>query len=184
LERARELAGHDWYDFRDVLVAGAIALVGGDAKGVDAALTPATGRWPIDTAELRVLAAHILGEPNRRRWLREALDAYEAAGAALDADRVRKALRNAGGAVPRRRRTEAVPPSLAASGVTAREAQVLALVGAGLPNSEIGERLYVSVRTVEKHVSSLLAKLAARNRADLARRSASIDPARDAGPSS
>jgi DNA-binding NarL/FixJ family response regulator len=152
---------------------------------VDTALTSATDRWPLDTAELRVLAAHILGEPNRRRWLREALDAYEAAGATLDADRVRQALRAAGGAVPRRRRrVDAIDATLAASGVTAREAQVLALVGAGLPNAEIGERLYVSVRTAEKHVSSLLAKLGARNRADLARRAASIDPAFDAGPRS
>jgi DNA-binding CsgD family transcriptional regulator len=185
LKRARELPEHDWYDFRHVLVAGAIALLAGDADRVDTALTSATDRWPLDTAELRVLAAHILGEPNRRRWLREALDAYEAAGATLDADRVRQALRAAGGAVPRRRRrVDAIDATLAASGVTAREAQVLALVGAGLPNAEIGERLYVSVRTVEKHVSSLLAKLGARNRTDLARRAASIDPAFDAGPRS
>jgi DNA-binding NarL/FixJ family response regulator len=184
LERARVLPEHDWYDFRTVLVAGAAALLGGDADRVDEVLTSATDRWPLDTAALRVLAADVLGEPNRRRWLREALDAYEGGGATLDADRIRKALRDAGGATPRRRRIEAVPPTLAASGVTAREAQVLALVGAGLPNMEIGERLYVSVRTVEKHVSSLLAKLGARNRADLARRAGSIDLARDARPSS
>jgi DNA-binding NarL/FixJ family response regulator len=49
---------------------------------------------------------------------------------------------------------------------------------------EIGERLYVSVRTAEKHVSSLLAKLGARNRADLARRAGSIDLTRDVRPSS
>jgi DNA-binding NarL/FixJ family response regulator len=184
LDRARVLPEHDWYDFRTVLVAGAAALLGGDAGRVDEVLTSATDRWPLDTAALRVLAADVLGEPNRRRWLREALDAYEGGGATLDADRIRKALRDAGGATPRRRRIEAVPPALAASGVTAREAQVLALVGAGLPNMEIGERLYVSVRTAEKHVSSLLAKLGARNRADLARRAGSIDLARDARPSS
>lgn len=41
------------------------------------------------------------------------------------------------------------------------------LLGDGLPNAEIGDRLFVSVRTVEAHVSSLLAKLGARNRGQL-----------------
>ena len=45
---------------------------------------------------------------------------------------------------------------------------MLRLLGDGLPNAEIAPRLYVSVRTVEAHVSSLLAKLGARNRAQLA----------------
>ena len=38
---------------------------------------------------------------------------------------------------------------------------MLRLVGDGLPNAEIAQRLYVSVRTVEAHVSSLLTKLQA-----------------------
>ncbi|HZD24523.1 MAG TPA: tetratricopeptide repeat protein [Acidimicrobiia bacterium] len=52
-------------------------------------------------------------------------------------------------------------------GVTARERDVLALVGERLTNREIGERLYISVRTVESHVSSLLRKLEADTRRDL-----------------
>ena len=102
------------------------------------------------------------------RWLREALDLYDAAGASLEADRVRQALRDAGGAVPRRRRAAVpVPPNLAKHGVTAREAEVLRLIGQGLPNAEIAQRLYVSIRTVEAHTSSLLSKLNARSRAEL-----------------
>jgi predicted ATPase/class 3 adenylate cyclase len=54
-------------------------------------------------------------------------------------------------------------------GVTRREAEVLAGVGAHLTNSEIAARLYVSERTVESHVSSLLRKLRATNRRELAR---------------
>ena len=44
--------------------------------------------------------------------------------------------------------------SLAAAGVTAREAEVLAQIGSRLTNQEIAERLYISVRTVESHVSA------------------------------
>jgi DNA-binding NarL/FixJ family response regulator len=46
----------------------------------------------------------------------------------------------------------------------------LALVAAGLTNAAITEQLYASVRPVESHVSSLLAKLDARNRTELAAR--------------
>jgi DNA-binding CsgD family transcriptional regulator len=53
-------------------------------------------------------------------------------------------------------------------GVTRRESDVLALVHEGLSNKEIAERLYLSPRTVEKHVESLLRKTAARSRTQLA----------------
>ncbi len=43
--------------------------------------------------------------------------------------------------------------------ISPREAEVLALVGEQLTNPEIAARLYISVRTVESHVSSLLRKL-------------------------
>jgi predicted ATPase/DNA-binding CsgD family transcriptional regulator len=52
--------------------------------------------------------------------------------------------------------------------VTAREGEVLTLLADRLTNREIADRLFVSVRTVETHVSSLLAKLGAANRRELA----------------
>ncbi|MGH8945441.1 MAG: ATP-binding protein, partial [Acidimicrobiia bacterium] len=52
--------------------------------------------------------------------------------------------------------------------MTAREREVLRLLGERLTNSEIADRLFISVRTVESHVSSLLTKLGAENRRDLA----------------
>ncbi|GLZ79972.1 DNA-binding response regulator [Actinorhabdospora filicis] len=52
-------------------------------------------------------------------------------------------------------------------GLTEREVQVLALVGEGLTNAEIGERLYISVGTAKTHVARLLAKLDARDRVQL-----------------
>ena len=48
------------------------------------------------------------------------------------------------------------------AGISAREAEVLAALGEHLTNAEIAERLYISVRTVESHVSSLLRKLGGR----------------------
>ena len=57
----------------------------------------------------------------------------------------------------RRRR---FPDTLRAFGVTRREADILGLLAAGLTNADIAARLYLSVRTVESHVSSLLANSA------------------------
>ncbi|OZM82802.1 LuxR C-terminal-related transcriptional regulator [Pseudonocardia sp. MH-G8] len=48
--------------------------------------------------------------------------------------------------------------------VSAREAEVLSAVGEHLSNAEIAARLFISVRTVESHVSSLLRKLGAQDR--------------------
>jgi DNA-binding NarL/FixJ family response regulator len=54
-------------------------------------------------------------------------------------------------------------------GVTSREHEVLRLLAERLGNTEIGRRLYISPRTVEKHVASLLAKSGERDRAALHR---------------
>jgi len=58
--------------------------------------------------------------------------------------------------------------STSLTGVTRREADVLQLLSQGLANKEIGARLHLSPRTVEKHVESLLRKTGSRSRTQLA----------------
>lgn len=112
------------------------------------------------------LAAAVL-----RRHLREAgecvavaegfraLEIFNRLGAASQSD---EAARRAAHA---RRASPARPP---AGGVlTRRESEVLRLVVEGLSNEQIARRLYISKRTAEHHVSSLLAKLGAESRAHL-----------------
>lgn len=51
--------------------------------------------------------------------------------------------------------------------ITTREREVLALVGQGLTNAEIGEKLFLSPLTAKTHVSRIMAKLMARDRVQL-----------------
>ena len=64
------------------------------------------------------------------------------------------------GAVLDRLRTTGPGPrlDLATYQLTARETDVLALIGAGLNNTEIAARLYLSMSTVKSHVTNVLAK--------------------------
>ncbi|MET8828450.1 response regulator transcription factor [Streptomyces sp. NPDC004610] len=54
------------------------------------------------------------------------------------------------------------------SPVTAREEQVLLAVARGLTNTEIADALHISLSTVKTHLASLMAKLGARNRVEIA----------------
>jgi DNA-binding NarL/FixJ family response regulator len=53
-----------------------------------------------------------------------------------------------------------------AAALTARELDVLQLLADGLRNTAIGERLFLSRRTVEHHVSAILTKLSAQSRGE------------------
>ena len=77
----------------------------------------------------------------------------------------RERLRRAGRPVPRPNRDAvAVPERLRAHGVTGRELEVVRLVARGWSNADVAAHLHLSVRTVETHVSNLLAKSGAADR--------------------
>ena len=110
-------------------------------------------------------------------WLREALGFFEGDGQQHLATACRALLRRAGVPVPRRGPgVSDVPARLRGLDVTRREAEVLALVREGLSNRGIGERIHISPRTVEKHISSLLLKLGAENRTRLVAVVSSLGP--------
>jgi DNA-binding NarL/FixJ family response regulator len=52
--------------------------------------------------------------------------------------------------------------------LTKRETEVLSLLAAGTSNAEIAARLYISPRTAEHHVASIVSKLGLRSRAEAA----------------
>ena len=62
--------------------------------------------------------------------------------------------------------TPSVPPEL--EGLSPRERDILALIGDGLTNREIGKKLYLSEKTVKNHISRLLAKLGVQRRVQAA----------------
>jgi DNA-binding NarL/FixJ family response regulator len=100
-----------------------------------------------------------------------ALEAFEQQGAARHADAAAALLRSLGAPV----RTG--PKGVGA--LTRRETEVLQLIGIGLSNVEIGERLFITRKTVEHHVGNTLAKLGLRNRAEAAAYVARHKPAGD-----
>jgi len=64
--------------------------------------------------------------------------------------------------------TAAAPSRQPFEPLTDREEEVLATLARGLTNEEIGERLGITLSTVKTHVASLMGKLAARNRVEVA----------------
>ena len=123
-------------------------------RRAEAALRDAGARAGGDALRLAYQQASALGAELIRSEL-EALArrARVALGAAVPADDRRAGDREA---------------PLAAFGLTAREAEVLELVGEGLTNRQIAERLFISPKTAGLHVSNILGKLKVANRTQAA----------------
>jgi DNA-binding CsgD family transcriptional regulator len=107
-----------------------------------------------------------------RAQLQAAIEVYEETGARRDRARAAAALRAAGGRPSRPR-----APMARCGALSAKEQEVAELVGAGLSNQEVADRLFVSRRTVETHLRRIFAKLDLSSRVELALWTA--QPARD-----
>jgi ATP/maltotriose-dependent transcriptional regulator MalT len=153
---------------------GRVAIARGDLVGAAGHLRVALRAWsgldrPFEVGRTRFELARALAarEPDAAvDEARRALTAFAELGASVDADRAAAFLRSAG-----------IVPRVGPKGVgvlTAREREVLRLVGAGLSNPEIAQRLHVSRKTASHHVSSILAKLNVRNRAEAAAQAVAI----------
>lgn len=97
-----------------------------------------------------------------------ALDILDRLGADAVASKARRDLRAAGqSVVPARRRAATLANP---AGLTARQVEVLRLLDDGLTNTELADRLFLSVKTVDHHVSAILAKLEVNKRRDAVRK--------------
>jgi DNA-binding CsgD family transcriptional regulator len=138
-------------------------MLAGDARGAAAAWRAA--RRPYETA----LALLAVGEVEA---LHEAHAIAVGLGARPLATHAARSLREQGASVPRGPR----PATRAnAAALTARELEVLGLVGEGLRNADIADRLVVSRRTIDHHVSALLRKLAVSTRGGAVARARELD---------
>jgi DNA-binding NarL/FixJ family response regulator len=101
-----------------------------------------------------------------------ALDILDRLGADAVASKVRRDLRAGGQSVVPARRHSATLANPA--GLTARQVDVLRLLDDGMTNAELADRLFLSVKTVDHHVSAILAKLEVNKRRDAVRRARAL----------
>jgi DNA-binding CsgD family transcriptional regulator len=129
-----------------------------------AALATDMARWPLYRARLLLALGQWLRRQRRiadsRAPLRTARDAFDALGVGPWGERARQELRASGESS--RRRTPDTRDEL-----TPQELQITQMAAAGLSNREIGQRLYLSNRTVESHLYRVYPKLGVTSRAQL-----------------
>ncbi|MFI0975507.1 AAA family ATPase [Streptomyces sp. NPDC021093] len=185
VELARTTAAH--VDGSELGPEGLAWLARAEAEGVRAATGPDVAAWE------RAVTAFGYGEPYElARCRRRLAEALLAAGRRNEAAKQAYAARDTAvrlGAVPLREALDALVrrgrlADAPAAGeriadLTARESEVLRLLGRGRTNRQIGEELYISGKTASVHVSNILAKLGAASRTEavgIAYREGLIEP--------
>ncbi|MGW1259159.1 ATP-binding protein [Streptomyces sp. NPDC002513] len=122
-------------------------------------------RWPFERARIHLYYGERLrrgrASAQAREHLRTAVEMFTRLGAAPWADRAAKELRACGGPVRRR------PMRSDATALTPQQREIADLAAAGLTNKQIGERLFLSPRTVSTHLYQLFPKLGITSRAAL-----------------
>ncbi|CAN5873898.1 hypothetical protein BH23ACT12_BH23ACT12_00440 [soil metagenome] len=140
-----------------------LAMEAGAEEGLERAMRLFSNcKLPYETARVRlVLASALSGKPEvAMAEAQGAFSTFERLGAVTDADGAARLIRSLGGAARTGPKDAGV--------LTKREQEVLRLLGAGLSNPQIAERLFLSRKTVSHHVSNVLSKLGFRNRSEAA----------------
>lgn len=136
--------------------------------------TPGASRWPFAQARVQLAYAERLrraqSTSEARHQLTNALDTFDRLGAVPWAARARAELRASGIT------TAAHPAPGPTAPLTPQEREIAALAAAGLTNKQIGERLYLSPRTVSSHLYHLFPKLGISSRAALRDALADLPP--------
>ena len=137
---------------------GRLQLAEGDAASACASLRRALKQWqdldvPYEAATARLLLGQACrgsgDEDGAAAAFAAAAEIFERLGAVLEARRVQESLQG---------------PQALPAGLTEREAQVLRLVAAGLTNRAIATELYLSDKTVARHLSNIFVKIGVSSR--------------------
>jgi DNA-binding CsgD family transcriptional regulator len=149
----------------DLRLARALLAADDEAEALfEAALRADLGAWPLIRSRTQLAFGEWLRRHRRaiesRDHLRAARDMFDALGAIPWSERARRELRAAGEASARR------GPD-ARDQLTPHELQIAQLAAEGLTNREIGQRLYLSHRTVSSHLHRIFPKLGVTSRSEL-----------------
>jgi DNA-binding CsgD family transcriptional regulator len=145
------------------------------AEGLYELALKAEPKWPFDHARLQMSYGSWLRRQRRitesRPYLRTARDTFEALGVHPWADKARAELRASGERL-------AEPTKAPRQSLSPQELQIAQMAGAGLYNREIGDRLFLSHRTIGAHLYRVFPKLGIASRSELSAALASLEPAR------